>query len=172
MPTSSQDHTDAKSDQTTRNCPECGARIAGGRVGCEALFNEFRFQALSNPHVGAVHWLAFDTYCMQHIDTYCQSAKSYAAHLTRLCCGLEFGGNLDIYAAIPRWLDGTITLEKPAVLEKRGSMTFVDVWNTSSVEETIQRIHTWANHVWTAYASQHALAHEWIRLALSHKPAR
>jgi len=172
MPISSQDHAEITGDQATRICAECGALVANGRAGCEALFNEFRFQALGDPRVGAVHWLAFDAYCMQHIDTYCQSAKSYAAHLMRLCCGVEFGGNLDIYAAIPRWLDGTVTLEKPAILEKRGSMTFVDVWNAPSVEEEIQRIHVWVNHVWNAYASQHALAHEWIRMALSHKSAR
>ncbi|GAC1654933.1 MAG: hypothetical protein NVS4B8_30120 [Herpetosiphon sp.] len=48
-------------------------------------FDDLRYAAVRN--------CAFDAYCMQHIEPYCHSAKSYAAHLTRLCCGIEYGGD-------------------------------------------------------------------------------
>ena len=72
------------------------------RTGCQALYD-----ALAVPGAGALGLiarrdLAFDAYCMQHPETYCRSAKSYAAHLTRLCCGLEFGGDPRVYRAIQR----------------------------------------------------------------------
>lgn len=50
---------------------------------------------------------------MQHPDTYCRSAKSCAAHLTRLRRGLEHGADPKVYRAIQRWLNGAVALEKP-----------------------------------------------------------
>ena len=74
----------------------------------------------SEPAYGVLYDLAFDTYCMQHPEKYCRSAKSYAANLTRLCCGLEFNGDSKVYEVIHRWLDGRLTLDKPPVLTYRG----------------------------------------------------
>jgi|SRR5579859_1238962 len=148
-------------------CPDCGAPVAGGRAGCQALYD-----ALAAPGAGALGLsarrdLAFDAYCMQHPDTYCRSAKSYAAHLTRLCCGLEYGGDPQVYRAIQRWLNGTVKLEKPAVLTARGQMTVADLQAASSPEEMARLAQAWAEEVWRAYASQHGLAHEWIQKALA-----
>lgn len=70
--------------------------MRGGWEACQALFDELALLAYSDPGYAAVHSLAFDAYCMQHPQRYCVSTKSYAAHLARLCCGLEYEGDPDI----------------------------------------------------------------------------
>ena len=67
-------------------CPACGAVVAGGRAGCQAVFDELTARAYADLAYASTRNLAFDAYCLQHLETYCHSAKSYAAHLTRLCC--------------------------------------------------------------------------------------
>jgi Family of unknown function (DUF5946) len=94
----------------TDKCPDCGAKVSGGRDGCEALWHEaFYVNRIEHP-------AAFDAYCMQHLEKYCASAKSYAAHLTRLCCGLEYDGEPHIYTMLQKWLNGNKPIEKPAIL--------------------------------------------------------
>jgi hypothetical protein len=114
----------------------------------------------------AVHDLAFDTYCMQHVETYCRSAKSFAAHLTRLCCGLEHSGSRTVYAAIQAWLSQNPILETPQPLLEVGRMTIADVSGASSGEERSKLVRAWANSVWMAYAPQHHVARAWIEVAL------
>ncbi len=147
-------------------CPECGAPVAGGREGCQAVFDGLAAQAFSDLRYGAVYQLAFDAYCMQHPARYCRSAKSYAAHLTRLCCGIEHDGAPEVYAAIQRWLDGRVDLERPATLSRRGQMTVVDVRAAQNPEEHKQLVRAWAGSVWEAYTAQHDLARRWIAVAL------
>jgi hypothetical protein len=154
------------------HCPDCGAPVAGGRAGCQALYDALAVPgsgALGGPNRlgGMRRDLAFDAYCMQHPDTYCRSAKSYAAHLTRLCCGLEYGGDPQVYRAIQRWLNGVVPLEKPEMLAERGQMTVADLQAASSPQEMERLGQAWAEDVWEAYASQHALARQWIQIAVS-----
>lgn len=148
-------------------CPDCGAPVAGGREGCQALINELAVQGYSHPGYAAVYNLAFDTYCLQHPGTYCRSAKSYAAHLTRLCCGLEHDGRPAVYAAINRWLDGRVDLERPETLPFFGQITIADVRAARTVEEHQALVRTWAESVWEAYAAQHDLARRWLGEAVS-----
>ncbi|MFZ0415001.1 MAG: DUF5946 family protein [Candidatus Acidiferrales bacterium] len=159
--------TDA--DAAPNACSECGARIEGGRAGCQALFNELGARDFSDPRFGAMHELFVDAYCMQHPEPYCHSAKSYAAHLTRLCCGLEFGGKKHVYDAIPRWLNANNKLEKPGTPAARGTMTIADVRTATTHEEYKQLVLSWAKCVWEAYASQHDLARRWLQDALAAK---
>ena len=147
-------------------CPDCGASVVGGRAGCQALYDEVSARSYSHPGYAGTHALAFDTYCMQHLQPYCRSAKSYAAHLTRLCCGIEHAGNAKIFAAIQKWLNGSVAIEKPEALSYRGQMTITDVHLASNVEEHTKRVHEWAQSVWEAYTGQHDLAHAWIKAAL------
>ena len=159
--------SDLSASQATskERCPDCGA-ATGGRAGCQTLFNALTAQALSDGRYAAVQSLAFDAYCMQHLDTYCRSAKSYAAHLTRLCCGLEYDGSPAIYAAIQKWLNGRVEIRKPGQLIDRGRMTVADVRVARTAEEHQQRVRVWAEDVWKAYASQHDLARLWLKVAL------
>lgn len=152
---------------TDDRCPACGALVRGGRDGCQALFDELTAQALAHPAYAVRRELAFDAYCMQHLESYCRSAKSYAAHLTRLCCGLAHGGDPKVYAAIQKWLNGAVKLEKPPVLAQLGSMTVVDVRQARTAEEHARLVSDWATTVWEAYRSQHAIAHAWIAAALT-----
>ena len=124
-------------------------------------------QAYTDLRYGSVYNLAFDTYCMQHVGKFCRSAKSYAAHLTRMCCGVEHNGDPNVYAAIQRWLSGNASVKKPALLTAFGDMTIADLGSASSPTEYKELIHQWAENVWAAYSSQHTIAHDWIRLAIN-----
>jgi hypothetical protein len=115
---------------------------------------------------GAAHRLAVDAYSMQHPNEYGRSGKSYAAHLTRLCCAMEHGGEASVYAAIPRWLSGAAPPPKPPVLERRGALTIAQVRGADGPEENERRVRAWAESVWAAYASQHETARAWVRSAL------
>lgn len=151
-------------------CSECGAQIEGGNAGCEALFNELGARDFSDTRYGATHELLVDAYCLQHPARYCGSAKSYAAHLTRMCCGIEHGGKRETYAAIPRWLSGPAKIERPATLPQRGSMTIPDLRRAQSPEEHAKLVREWAANVWQAYAPQHETARRWLSAALGRKP--
>lgn len=154
------------------NCPDCGAHGVNGRAGCQALYDEITARAYDDWRYAAKQTLAFDTYCMQHPDTYCRSAKSYAAHLTRLCCGLEFDGRTAVYTAIQQWLNGQVVLEKPPVLTARGSLTIAEITVAQLPEEHNQLVQEWAKNVWDAYAWQQELARQWVAQALAFKERR
>ncbi len=143
---------------SAENCPFCGAPGVGGKDGCELHFDEIRYQMLTDIRIAAVHRLAFDAYCMQHVERYCVSAKSYAAHLIGLCIGVEFSGQASLYAAIPRGLNGKVAIEKPPLLNQRGAMTIVDILAASAVPERAERMRAYAQCVWDAYGSQHVIA--------------
>lgn len=148
-------------------CPDCGAAVAG-REACQQLWDDISLLSYTNPGYARTHDLGFDAYCMQH-PIYTRSAKSYAAHLTRLCCGLEYNGSQSVYAAIRSWLDGRVKLQKPPAPESVGNITVYHVWEAADAHEHHLRVQTWAQAVWTAYESQHALAHSWIQQALAAK---
>lgn len=148
-------------------CPECGGAVTGGRAGCEAYFDTLRYLAPEDYRVAAIHRLAFDTYCMQHVETYCRSAKSYAAHLVGLCCGVERQGDPALYDAIYRCLNGSVALDKPPILRERGRLTLVNVWSPEHIEESVRKVRLWAEDVWAAYRSQHELARAWAKDALA-----
>ena len=141
--------------------------VVGGGAGCHALAQALNYQALQEPRIASVYTLALDTYSKQHVETYCISAKSYAAHLTRLCVGVEHDGDPALYAALQRWYHGGLT--KPEVLDNRGTTRLVDVQKLDDVEEKVAAIKEWARHVWDVYASQHELARAWIQEALHQK---
>jgi hypothetical protein len=147
-------------------CPECGAAVSRGLAGCQAAWDEFSMKAYSDPEYAALHDLAFDAYCMQHPEQYGRSAKSYAAHLTRLCCGLEYNRDPAVYAAIRKWLDGKVALDKPSLLSERGDLTIVDALAARNPLEHARLVEEWARSVWEAYTEQHELARDWIRAAV------
>jgi hypothetical protein len=154
------------------HCPGCGLPVTGGRVGCRALYDRLAARALSDPVYARYQICAFDTYCMQHLESYCQSAKSYAAHLTRLCCGLEHAGDPHVYSAIQHWLNGTVNLVKPALLTDLGSLTVAHITNNTSADGFAHQVHAWAENVWEAYTPQHELARTWIESALQSSSTR
>jgi len=147
-------------------CPDCGAPVPGGRAGCQAIWDNFSLQVTADLRLGGVRDLALDAYCLQHLGRYCRSAKSYAAHLTRLCCGLEYAANPTIYAAIRRWLDGRVDLVLPEPPQDLGQVTIASLVPSSTPEEYLAQVQVWAGNVWAAYSLQHDLARQWIQAAL------
>ncbi len=148
-------------------CPECGGKVEGGRGGCQALFDEITYQMGSEPRIAAIHRLALDTYCMQHVESYCESAKSYAAHLIGLCWGMDHKDDPAPNASILRVMERGVILVKPPVLSNRGSITLPDVMAayhaSGSADELVKQVHAWAENVWEAYASQHEIARAWLK---------
>jgi hypothetical protein len=156
----------ARQEGNPGRCPDCGAGGTAGRAGCQARFDKFAARAYSESRWARWHDLAFDTYCMQHPGRYCRSAKSYAAHLARLCCGLEYGGSPRIYAAIQRWLNGRVEIERPSALSPLGEITVADLALAQNPQEFGRRVQRWAQSVWQAYTPQQDLARAWIQAAL------
>ena len=100
------------------------------------------------------------------------SAKSYAAHLTGLCCVVEHDAEPAMLAAIARWLNGPSPVEKPAVPPPpRGRFTLDDARRAEAPEAHAARVRDWAADVWNAYREQHALARRWLEEA-TRAPAR
>jgi len=92
--------------------------------------------------------------------------QSHVAHLTRLCCGLEFGGDPQTYSGISRWLDGRVEMERPQEPNSRGAMTVADLCAARNLDEYRRRVQEWARSVWDVYASQQELARKSIQAAL------
>ncbi|HUN23313.1 MAG TPA: DUF5946 family protein [Anaerolineales bacterium] len=141
-------------------CPACQATLPAGHT-CQSVWDELYYaQPLPAP--------SFDAFCMQHLDSYCFSAKSYAAHLTRLYIGVEYANDPKQLAAVQRWLNGTVSLTKPALLATVGTRTVCDVYlAVAQGQPAMQVAHLWIADVWQAYQPQHALAKEWRTLALN-----
>jgi len=151
----------AVSDAASMPCPSCGARV-GGRSGCQALFEGLVAKAWESPTRASVHNLLVDAYAMQHSEEYGRSAKSYAAHLVGLCCGVEASEERGLYWAIARWLDGPARLTRPSDIPGRGGTTIADVREPADEADYPDLVRKWARDVWAAYTSQHATARKWL----------
>jgi hypothetical protein len=143
----------------------------GGRAGCQAIFDEVSAAVYTDICRAAVHDLFVDAYSMQHPEEYGRSGKSYAAHLMRLCCGVERKADPAAYESIRRWLDGGRTIAKPALLTARGAVTVADVAKVAD-DAYAAAVRNWAGVVWAAYSDQHALAREWVDSALGRSRSR
>ena len=158
-------------------CTECGAEIPESYGNCDALFmsiltNRVYQQNLEHPLPHVLCQLVVDTFAMQHPKRACKSAKSYAAHLTRLCCGVEYNGSKKVYAAIQRWLNGheeNIGISRPVEPVHRGKLTIRYIHDAQTSKDFSHRIEVWSESVWTAYAEQHSLAHYWISCAQKYR---
>ena len=144
-------------------CDQCGWAEAGGRQGCRERFEAFLARDFSDPLFYRVHRMFVDTYCLQHPDDYCASAKSLAAHLAGLCWILEGGAGT---AAGPdrlhRWLSTDRRLDKPKLPERRGAMTIGDLPQASGPGEWEGAVRRWAEATWAAYADLHPVARRWM----------
>jgi len=156
-----------RADTGGDHCPECGGQVAGGRGGCQALFDEIGYAMTTDLRVARIHHLGFDAYCMQHVESYCASAKSYAAHLIGLWWGVQNPESAEPMAPVLRTFNLNADLVKPPVLSHRGSITLPDIMKDSPLSGDIdafaRRIREWAAHVWQAYESQHAIVEAWLK---------
>ena len=149
------------------DCPECGAPVAGGRAGCQRLFDEVLAREFGDYRYAREHRLMVDAYSLQHPGEYMRSAKSYAAHLTGVCAALERGGTAEVNRAVQTWLNGPQTLERPdhPAPRQRGALTIVHVHGAGEPQEHVRRVREWAQSAWEAWRSHHHLARQWIEEA-------
>jgi len=146
---------------TTEPCPRCGLQV-GGEAACRALLDELMARAVSDPRFARAYRVAVEAYAMQHVETFGASGKSYAAHLTGLACMVESDGDPAMLAAIRRWLDGVVPIEKPLPIPSRGRLTILDARRAEEPDAHAAVVRAWAADVWNAYREQHALAHRWL----------
>jgi hypothetical protein len=105
-------------------CQDCGAVAAQGKAGCLKLFEEILAREFSDYRYGRIHRLTVDAYALQHPDAYMRSGKSFAAHLTGMCAGIEYENTLTVNQAVQKWLSTNPKIEKPAQIpEQRGNLT-------------------------------------------------
>lgn len=148
------------------HCPSCGAHTESGSSSCQALWEQLLAADFSDFRRGRHHRRAVDSYALQHPEKFCKSAKSFAAHLTGLCCAMEHNENPSVHAAVQRWLNGRVDIEKPALPANRGSLTIAHVHAAEDHDDYVKRLVEWSEQVWTAYADYHALARAWLAAAL------
>ncbi|MFQ5708529.1 MAG: DUF5946 family protein [bacterium] len=129
---------------------------------CKEMFDTILVREFSDFRYGRVHRLTVDTYSLQHPDPYMISAKSFAAHLTGMCCFMEYGNDRDLLRLLRQWLDGKKQLDKPELLDHVGDLTIVHIIDAKDAAAHIRLVQEWAAAVWKAYAVYHYLAKEWI----------
>jgi len=160
-------------DLVDATCTECGAQVPAEFHSCDELFmsilTPLGLRGADSPDAAALSRLLVDTFAMQHPRRSCKSAKSYAAHLTGLCCGVEYNGAPSVYAALQRWLSAPAQasgITRPTEPDDRGALTIRYIHDAGSEAELAARVHAWARDVWAAYSSQHEMARDWIARAL------
>lgn len=137
-----------------------------GYARCEDMWDDLIAKSFSEFAYARFHRQIVDAYSLQHPARYCKSAKSYAAHLTGLCCHLEHGGSLEVNRSVQRWLSGKVELEKPLVPQHRGDLTLAHVLGATAPAEIAERLEEWFGDVWAAFSELHEVTREWIeRLA-------
>jgi len=143
-------------------CAECGREVHGGTAGCRADFDALVARDFSNVLFGRWHRLLVDVYALQHPETFCISAKSFAAHLGGLCCWMERGGDAETYRALQRSLNGPSQRVKPELPHVRGAQTLASVLGMDDPKAYGESVERWAADVWAAYAALHATARTYL----------
>lgn len=156
-------------------CSGCGLAVSGGTPACRAIFDAYIAGEWTNPISYRYHRMFVDTYCLQHPDQFCASAKSFAAHLTGLCAAFEHKSHPSVLNAVNRWLSGNPSLTKPELPAFRGALTIAVVQAQVQAEAQAaapqpeqnpfpiaQAIDRWARSTWEAYSTLHPQAHLWI----------
>ena len=132
---------------------------------CKKLFEEILAKEFSDFRYARVHRLTVDTYSLQHPDVYMISAKSFAAHLTGMCCAMAYANDPNLLRILQKWLDGKKQLQKPPALTNLGSLTIAHITNARDGLEHARLVNEWAADVWNAYSVYHGLAKHWIETA-------
>lgn len=142
--------------------------MENGGEGCRSIFERIIARDFSDARYFSVHRTVVDTYSLQHLDRYCRSAKSLAAHLCGLCQILDREASAAVgNEALRRWLDGRVGLAKPELPSFRGKFTIADLDCAEDPSAYAEAARRWARSTWEAYAPLHEMAREWLHLARS-----
>lgn len=131
---------------------------------CKKLFEGILLKEFSDFRYAQVHRLTVDAYSMQHPDIYMISPKSFAAHLTGMCCAMEYGNDAELLRLLQKWLNGKKDLMRPKNLENFGLLTISHVAKAKNGAEHSELVWEWARDVWDAYRAYHDLAKNWIHM--------
>ncbi len=140
----------------------CGGR---SKKECQEAFDSLLAKDFSDFRYGRAHRLVVDTYSLQHPEKYMISPKSFAAHLTGMCCAMEHENDQDLPRLLQKWLNGKKQLDKPELLGEMGDLTISHIIGAADGSEHIKLVQEWARDVWSAYSIYHDLARNWIRIA-------
>jgi hypothetical protein len=135
------------------------------RKNCQEIFETILTKEYSDFRYAKVHRLTVDAYCLQHPEIYMVSPKSFAAHLTGMCCAMDYGNDPHLLRILQQWLNGKKQLEKPPIPAHFGSLTISHVANAKDGAEHAKLVNEWAAEVWKAYAVYHDLAKNLIATA-------
>lgn len=139
---------------------------------CKEMFDEILAKEFSDFNYGRVHRLTVDSYSLQHPDPYMVSAKSFAAHLTGMCCTMMYDNDQQLMRLLQRWLNGNRVLIKPDLLEGLGSLNISHIMDSKDGPHHQSLVREWAAKVWEAYTPYHDLAQEWIHSAQKESPIK
>lgn len=144
-------------------CSGCGLELDGGTAACQVLFETITTREYADARYAGQDRLLVDTYCLQHPDRYCVSAKSLAAHLTGLCVAFEHRGQPTLLRALQRALDGDPGLVKPPLPGFWPTTTVRDILAAPDPAAYVAVVERAAREAWDGYRALHPVARGWVR---------
>jgi hypothetical protein len=143
-------------------CDECGADFEHGTEDCNTLWLNMTLRSPDERRL-VVRRVVVDTYALQHPRRMCATPQTLASHLLGLCCAVEHGGNLNIYAGVKGFLKRTKDLPELEPPEFLGELTVFEVAQAVTLDEHVEGARKWARCVWEAWYEHHDLVRAWIR---------
>ena len=168
------------SDSNVVLCPECGAHVPdvpdgpthaylGGLPGCWLLYSAM----LAREFAGfdpEVHRLSVDSYAVQHAGVPGpQTTQSLCVHLVALCLTFEHGWSTNRIRNVMGDLSkgryfNPVWLEPPT---HTYSITVLDLVDAETPEMYGQRVRTWAQATWAAWAPHQQQIGQWANQVVS-----
>ena len=141
------------------SCPYCLNEHVTCYEKCRAVFSELPLN-FGLPLTLGIGRAFVDTYCLQHPEILCVSAKSYAVHLSLVHCWVVHGNRKEVHEALRRGYNGPFIADKPFVPEprQRGKLTVAYLQQATGKTDFEKRIAEWTADVWEAYSDLHTQA--------------
>jgi hypothetical protein len=138
----------------------------GASPGCWVVYGEVLAREYGEYGYPSVHRLTVDTYSIQHPGTPSRrTIQSVAGHLVALHVVLERGFSSEkatqAIRQVLRHRQQFVWLDPPS---SRGSMTILDVRNTTDLPEHEEAVKRWARSVWQAWSPHHETVRGWAGL--------
>ncbi len=153
-----------ESEQAT--CLSCGAKNVGGILGCRDTYHNIIMQ-YPLPVTHGLGRAIFDTYCLQHLETLCYSAKSYAAHLAFVACWVDYGNLIHLLERARVGLNGKLDLVRAPEPASRGNLTILRLQDAQNQADYERRAVEWIEDVWQAFLPLQMQARAYLQLFLS-----
>jgi hypothetical protein len=133
--------------------------------GCWHVYGQVLAREYSDPAFGTLHRLTVDSYAVQHPGRpSAQAIRSVCIHLVSLHLVLERGlaaaYATRVMAAAARAKERFFWLTPPAAM---GVFTVADVAAAATPAEHEEKVRTWAEAAWAAWARHHATVRGWAR---------